>query len=113
MAKCDGLSDDLRRARPVATPLLSLHNLVCHLAETERNWFSRILEAKLDLGRIWYDPAVEGSLLVPLEHTSWEEDLAAYRKQCEHSRRVAAARSFDDCGVWRGKQVSTRSTYLT
>ncbi|MCK9931207.1 DinB family protein [Frankia sp. Mgl5] len=61
LTKCDGLSDDLRRARPVATSPLSLHGLVCHLAETERNWFSRILEAKPGLGRIWYDPAVEGS----------------------------------------------------
>ncbi|ABW13272.1 protein of unknown function DUF664 [Parafrankia sp. EAN1pec] len=112
LAKCDGLSDDLRGARPVATSLLSLHGLVRHLAETERNWFSRILEAKPDLGRIWYDPAVEGSPLVPLEHTSWEEDLATYQEQCEHSRRVAAVRSFDDCGVWRGKQVSMRSVYL-
>jgi hypothetical protein len=45
-----------------------------------------ILENKPDLGRIWYDPAVEGSPLVPLDHANWEEDLATYQDQCDHSR---------------------------
>jgi uncharacterized damage-inducible protein DinB len=112
LAKCEGLSDELRKARPVATSLLSLHGLVRHLAETERNWFSRILEEKSDLPRIWYDPSVDGSPLVPLDQVDWEKDLATYRDQCEHSRRVAASRAFDDCGVWRGKRVSMRSVYL-
>jgi len=56
--------------------------------------------------------AGEGSPLVPLDHANWEEDLAVYQDQCDHSRQVAAARAFDDCGTWRGKQVSMRSVYL-
>jgi uncharacterized damage-inducible protein DinB len=112
LVKCDGLTDALRKARPVESSLLSLHGLVRHIAETERNWFSRILENKPDLGRIWHDPAVEGSPMVPLDHANWEEDLAVYRDQCDHNRRVAADRALDDCGTWRGKQVSLRSVYL-
>jgi Protein of unknown function (DUF664) len=73
--------------------VLSLHGLVRHMAETERNWFSRILENKPDLGRIWYDPAVEGSPLVPLDHANWEEDLATYQDQCDHSRQEYARRN--------------------
>lgn len=112
LVKCEGLNDELRKARPVASSLLSLHGLVRHLAETERNWFSRILEEKPDLPRIWYDPAVDGSPLVPLDEADWDADLATYRNQCEHSRRVAATRTFEDCGVWREKRVSMRSVYL-
>ncbi|ONH31679.1 DinB family protein [Pseudofrankia asymbiotica] len=112
LLKCEGISDELRRSRPVASSLLSLHGLVRHLAETERNWFSRILEEKPDLPRIWYDPSVDGSPLVPLDEVDWDEDLATYRKQCDHSRRVAASRTLDDCGVWREKLVSMRSVYL-
>jgi uncharacterized damage-inducible protein DinB len=112
LVKCAGLSDELRKTRPVATSLLSLHGLVRHLAETERNWFSRILEGKAELPRIWYDPSIEGSPLIPLDTVSWEEDLAVYQEQCEHSRRVAASRTFDDWGEWRGKRISMRSVYL-
>jgi uncharacterized damage-inducible protein DinB len=112
LVKSDGLSDDIRKARPVASSLLSLHGLVRHMAETERNWFSRILERKPDLPRIWHDPTVKDSPLDSLKHASWEEDLAVYHDQCEHSRRVAASRTFDDFGVWRGKRVTLRSVYL-
>jgi hypothetical protein len=112
LMKCDGLGADLRRARPVASSLLSMHGLVRHLAETERNWFGRILGNAPDLPRIWHDPAVDGSPLVPLDDASWDEDLSTYLDQCEHSRLVAAARTFDDYGVWRGKRVSMRSVYL-
>jgi uncharacterized damage-inducible protein DinB len=112
LVKCEGLSDEMRKARPVSTSLLSLHGLVRHIAETERNWFSRILEAKPDLGRIWYDPAVEGSPIVPLDDANWEADLATYREVCGHSRKAAEAHALDDTGTWRDKQVSLRSIYL-
>jgi hypothetical protein len=34
---CDGLSDEQRKRRPVATSLMSLHGMVRHLADVERN----------------------------------------------------------------------------
>src|SRR5215472_761573 len=67
MVKCDGLTDQQRKSRPVLTSLLSLHGLVRHLAEVERNWFRRILLGQHELPRIWPDPQVDASPLIPLE----------------------------------------------
>ena len=43
LLKCEGLDDAARKRRPVQTSLLSLHGLVRHMAEVERNWFRRVL----------------------------------------------------------------------
>ena len=43
LLKCEGLDDGGRKARPITTSLLSLHGLVRHMAEVERNWFTRVL----------------------------------------------------------------------
>src|ERR1039457_4982827 len=39
LLKCEGLDDAARKCRPVPTSKLSLHGLVRHMAEVERNWF--------------------------------------------------------------------------
>jgi hypothetical protein len=41
--KCEGLDDAGRKSRPVPTSKLSLHGLVRHMTEVERNWFRRVL----------------------------------------------------------------------
>jgi uncharacterized damage-inducible protein DinB len=112
LVKCAGLTEDQRKDRPIGTSLLSLHGLVRHLAETERNWFQRILLRQLDFPRIWHEPAGEGSPLVPLDNASWEDDLATWQGECDASREVAASHDLDDTGIWRDKQVSLRSIYL-
>src|SRR5579872_7211703 len=43
LLKTEGLDDEGRKRRPVSTSLLSLHGLVRHMAEVERNWFRRVL----------------------------------------------------------------------
>lgn len=43
LLKCEGLGDEGRKRRPVSTSNLSLHGLVRHMAEVERNWFRRVL----------------------------------------------------------------------
>src|SRR5205807_6659096 len=43
LLKCEGLDDRGRKSRPVSTSKLSLHGLVRHMAEVERNWFRRAL----------------------------------------------------------------------
>ena len=83
LLKCEGLDDDLRKARPVATSKLSLHGLVRHMAEVERNWFRRVLLSQPETPPIWYDPAVDDSELVPLDDANWEDDLAAWQAECE------------------------------
>lgn len=67
LIKCEGMDDDTRKARPVASSRLSLHGLVRHMAEVERNWFRRVLQRAPGTPFIWYDPAVEDSELVPLD----------------------------------------------
>jgi uncharacterized damage-inducible protein DinB len=112
LVKCEGLTDDQRKVRPIESSELSLHGLIRHMAETERNWFRRVLLRDPGLPRIWHDPSTGSSALVPLDHASWEDDLATWQGECEQSRAVAAGHDLDDTGEWREKQVSLRSIYL-
>jgi uncharacterized damage-inducible protein DinB len=105
--KCEGLTDRQRKDRPIAESELSLHGLVRHVAETERNWFQRVLLHDLAQTPIWPDGA-----LIPLDEAHWEDDLDVWRAECDASRRAAASRSLDDYGLWRDKQISLRSIYL-
>lgn len=110
--KCEGLGDAERKARPVRTSKLSLHGLVRHLAEVERNWFHRVLLAEPDAPSIWLDPGVEDSELVPLDDADWDTDLAAWQEECERSRRAAADHDLDDTGTGRdGEPFSLRWIY--
>src|SRR5579884_1495811 len=111
LLKCEGLDDEQRKARPVATSKLSLHGLVRHMAEVERNWFRRVLQGE-DIGLIWADPAVEDSELVPLDLADWEADLAAWQAECALSRAAAAAHDMDDTGIRNGQSCSLRWIYV-
>lgn len=111
LLKCEGLDDAARKARPVATSLLSLHGLVRHMAEVERNWFRRVLLEDAGAGPIWFDPEIEDSELVPLDDADWESDLAAWHAECDASREAASGRSLDDTGVRRGEPCSLRWIY--
>ena len=111
LLKCEGLDDAAPKARPVATSSLSLHGLVRHMAEVERNWFRRtLLEEKVP--PIFSDPDVPDSELVPLDDASWEADLAAWHEECEASRRAAAGHDLDDTGRRRGRPYSLRWIYM-
>jgi uncharacterized damage-inducible protein DinB len=110
--KCEGLSDEGRKRRPIETSNLSLHGLVRHMAEVERNWFRRVLLREPDTPPIWYDPAVEDSELVPLDDADWATDLTTWRAECEHSRVAAAAHGLDDTGIRRGEPCSLRWIYV-
>jgi uncharacterized damage-inducible protein DinB len=105
--KSESLTDRQRKDRPVVSSQLSLHGLIRHMAETERNWFQRILLRDLDRPQIWPTGA-----LIPLDEADWEDDLATWNAQCVASRRIAENHELDDCGLWRDKQVSLRSIYL-
>jgi uncharacterized damage-inducible protein DinB len=109
--KCEGLSDEERKSRPVPTSLLSLHGLLRHMAEVERNWFHRVLLSEPETAPIWYDPAIEDSELVPLDDADWEADLAARHRECAQARVAAAARDLDDTGIRHGEPCSLRWIY--
>jgi uncharacterized damage-inducible protein DinB len=110
--KCEGLSDDERKRRPVITSKLSLHGLVRHMAEVERNWFQRVLLRRSECPPIWFDPAIDDSELVPLDDADWEADLSAWRAECEASRRAARSHTLDDTGLRRGNPCSLRWIYV-
>jgi hypothetical protein len=112
LLKCEGVDDGSRKARPVPTSNLSLHGLVRHMAEVERNWFSRVLLSEPATPPIWFDPAVEDSELVPLDDADWQADLAAWLAECDHSRVAAAAHDLDDTGLRRGEPVPLRWIYV-
>ena len=112
LAKCEDLTDDQRKDRAIPGSLLSLHGLVRHLAEVERNWFQRIFLSRSDVDSLWYDPGIEGSPIVPLEGAVWEKDLRTWQAECEASRAAVAGRSLDEVGVWRGRDVCLRSIML-
>jgi uncharacterized damage-inducible protein DinB len=112
LLKCEGVSNEARKARPIPSSKLSLHGLVRHVAEVERQWFQRVLCRQPKMRPIWYDPAVEDSELVPLDHANWVDDLAAWQAECEASRRAAAARDLNDTGLRHGSPCSLRWIYV-
>jgi uncharacterized damage-inducible protein DinB len=102
MIKCEGLDDQQRKARPVATSLLSLHGLVRHMAEVERGWFRRVLLEDRDAPKLWGDhSSPEDIELAPLDDADWEADLASWQAECEQSRIAAASRELGDAGTTR------------
>ena len=112
LIKCEGLDDEQRKRRPVTTSNLSLHGLVRHMAEVERNWFQRVLLRAPDTPPIWFDPAIEDSELVPLDDADWKTDLAAWHAQCDASRAAAADHGLDDTGIRRGRPCSLRWIFV-
>jgi uncharacterized damage-inducible protein DinB len=111
LLKCEGLDDEVRKRRPIPTSKLSLHGLVRHMAEVERNWFHRVLLREPDAPSIWFDPAVDDSELVPLDDADWAADLASWLAECDASRSAAAGHELDDTGVRRGQPCSLRWIY--
>ena len=112
LLKCEGADDQSRKYRPVPTSKLSLHGLVRHMAEVERNWFRRVLLSESEAPPIWLDPAVDDSELVPLGDADWAADLATWTSECDASRHAAAAHELDDIGLRHGKPCSLRWIYV-
>lgn len=92
--KCDGLSDDdLRRASsPPST--LSLLGLVRHMAEVERTWFRKVVNAE-DIPLVWSD-AGDYQVAYDASMATRAEAFEAWQTEVKHSRRIEeAAESLD------------------
>jgi uncharacterized damage-inducible protein DinB len=115
LLKCEGLDDEGRKRRPVATSKISLHGLVRHMAEVERMWFCRALLHQPEAPRIFgpagsdWDGDQDGG---PLDQADWVADLAAWQSESEQSRRAAASHDLDDTGLRNGEPVSLRWIYV-
>ncbi|MGO1052156.1 DinB family protein [Crossiella sp. CA198] len=111
--KCADLStEDLRRqSSPPST--LSLLGLVRHLAEVERTWFRRVINAE-DIPLIWSD-SFDFQAAYDASNCTREEAFAAWEAEVEHSRRIElAAESLEVTGYqprW-GEHVSLRMIML-
>jgi uncharacterized damage-inducible protein DinB len=112
LIKCEGLDDEWRKQRPVPTSKLSLHGLIRHMAEVERNWFHRVLLREPRTQAIWYDPEIPDSEIYPLDDASWESDLSAWHAECEKSRESASHYQLDDTGLRHGDPCSLRWIYV-
>ncbi|GAA2839803.1 DinB family protein [Crossiella cryophila] len=111
--KCADLStEDLRRqSSPPST--LSLLGLVRHMAEVERTWFRRVINAE-DIPLVWSD-SFDFQAAYDASDCTREEAFAAWENEIEHSRRIElAAESLEVTGYqprW-GEHVSLRMIML-
>ncbi|WP_055585474.1 DinB family protein [Peterkaempfera griseoplana] len=111
--KCDGLSDEELRRRSMPPSTLTLLGLVRHMAEVERTWFRRVINAE-DIPLVWSD---EGDYQVAYnaETSTRAEAFDAWQAEVEHSRRIEReAESLDVTGYQKswGEKVSLRLVML-
>nr|WP_238342009.1 DinB family protein [Actinopolymorpha rutila] len=111
--KCEGLSDEELRRQSMPPSTLSLLGLVRHLAEVERAWFRRVIDAE-DVPLVWSD---EGDFQVAYDASgsTRSEAFEAWQAEVERSRRIEAAAESLDLVVhnprW-GEDVSLRLVML-
>lgn len=97
VAKVDGIDDATARSAVVPPSDMTVMGLVKHLTAVERWWFS-IDFAGRDVSPPWPEgAAVDGFELA--EGDTVASVLAAYEAECEASRAVVEAASFDDSAV--------------
>jgi uncharacterized damage-inducible protein DinB len=111
--KCDGLSDDDLRRPSMPPSTLSLLGLVRHMAEVERTWFRRVINAE-DIPLRWSDDG-DFQAAYDASASSRSEAFEAWQAEVEHSRRIEReAESLDVIGYqasW-GEDVSLRLVVL-
>ncbi|MFJ6194497.1 DinB family protein [Micromonospora sp. NPDC092111] len=111
--KCAGLTDDELRRRSMPPSTLTLLGLLRHLAEVERAWFRRVINAE-DVPLLWSDTGDYQQAYDPTGSTG-AEAFEAWRREVEHSRRIEReAASLDVTGHqarW-GEDVSLRLVML-
>jgi uncharacterized damage-inducible protein DinB len=111
--KCDGLSDEELRRQSMPPSTLSLLGLVRHMAEVERAWFRRVINAE-DVPLVWSDNG-DFQVAYDARAATRSEAFDAWQAEVEHSRRIEReAESLDVTGhqaKW-GEDVSLRLVML-
>ncbi|MFD3723006.1 DinB family protein [Streptomyces sp. NPDC058674] len=111
--KCEGLTDEELRRPSMPPSTLSLLGLVRHMAEVERAWFRRVVDAQ-DIPLVWSDD-FDFQRAYDTTGADTAEAFAAWRNEIEHSRRIErAAESLDLVARERrkGYDVSLRMVML-
>ena len=111
--KCEGLSDDDLRRPSMPPSTLTLLSLVRHMAEVERTWFRRVINAE-DVPLRWSDDG-DFQAAYDASASTRSEAFEAWQAEVEHSRRIEReAESLDVIGYqasW-GEDVSLRLVML-
>jgi uncharacterized damage-inducible protein DinB len=85
--KCEGLSDEQLRERSSPPSTLSLLGLVRHLAEVERTWFRRVMNAE-QVGMVWSEEENDFQRAYDATGSTRAEAFSAWQAEVEISRRV-------------------------
>jgi uncharacterized damage-inducible protein DinB len=85
--KCEGLSDEQLRERSSPPSTLSLLGLVRHMAEVERTWFRRVMNAE-QVGMVWSERENDFQRAYDATGSTRAEAFAAWAAEVEISRRV-------------------------
>ena len=107
--KCEGLTDDQLRTRPIPPSGLSLIGLVRHMAEVELNWF------RFWLGGEGPNPRYDDDEEFAVDNADVQDAFAYWRSECENARTVLATfGSLDDVGAGQtvGAGISVRWTLV-
>lgn len=95
--KTEGLTADQLSALAVPPSTMSLHGLVRHLAGVERWWFQQNFRGA-DVPMLYYtDEQPDLDFEVGADDPA--EALAAWRRECDVSRRIVAEGDLDDVGT--------------
>ena len=85
--KCEGLSDEQLRQRSSPPSTLTLLGLVRHMAEVERTWFRRVVNAE-QVGMVWSDEENDFQRAYDATGSTRAEAFDAWAAEVEISRRV-------------------------
>ena len=86
--KCDGLTAEQLATKAVPPSNISLLGLVRHMARVEHSWFRRVIEARMDIPRLFQDESDDAGFnfpdadddLVRASHAVWQEEVAYARE---------------------------------
>jgi hypothetical protein len=114
LMKCQGLAGEQLARRAVPPSSLSLLGLVRHMAEVERAWFRLRFAGDTGLGYLYCSDEYPDGDFDLAEADRAAADFAAFTKECEQARAVAAGRSLDDTFLHalRGTRFDLRWVYV-
>jgi uncharacterized damage-inducible protein DinB len=113
LMKCAGLSAAQLASRPVSPSALSLHGLVRHLAEVEREWLRRCVAGQ-DVPYLYCsDDNIDGDF-DDVDDADAATDLAAFARECALADEAAAGRPLDARFIHEtsGVELDLRWVYL-